>query len=118
MNMKDFKNFTIENKLGSEKGMQPTDFKAFQELIDKQGNIAEVSAETRDQLRKLRMVQSVDPSIAGFFIDFSLNVLSMEGTWNFHNRRMGSDISTPINPDVLRSFSLDTALKEAIKQRK
>jgi hypothetical protein len=115
MKMKDFKNFKIEPRSGDEKSIEPSQFEAFQELIKKQGNMAEVSEENRAQLRKLRMVQSLDPTIAGFFIDFSLNILSMQGTWNFHNRRMGSDIVTPIDPNLLRSVSLDVALKEAVK---
>ena len=117
MNMKDFKNFKIEARKSESLDITPAQFEAFQQLIKKQGNISELTDSTRAELRKLKMVQSIDPSVAGFFIDFSLNILSMQGTWNFHNRRMGSDITTPIDPDILKSLSLEKALKQAIKKR-
>ena len=120
MKLENFKNLNIEARDKKGREIMGKDLDAIQELIDKQGNIAEMSEEGRVQLRKLRMIQSNEMMPEGFFFDFSLNILSMQGTWNFHNRRFGKPFKDPIEDHLhrVREVSLEKVLKDAIKRRK
>ena len=114
MKIENFKNLKIETRDGDE-SISESQYEAFQELIEKQGNMLEVSDESQIQLKKLKVVSPADFGDQNFFADFSLNVLSMEGTWNFHNRRMGDQLT---RPGRLEGFSVGKALEHATSRLK
>lgn len=116
----DLRDFQLAKKGADDDSFNQTQLSAFQAWVDAQGNLEEVSPEARKELRKLKLESKGDQIPEGLIVDFSLNFLSNEGTWNFHNRRFGTDNSTPIPDDWSKAnkLSLESVIDFAQKSRR
>lgn len=115
MKISDMKNLNLMPKDSNKRSLEEDEISAFRTLIDNQGDFSTISPEARQQLNKLKLVSSAENMPEGFLIDFSLNFLSMQGTWNFHNRRNGGMSSNPIPSEWknISQLSLDKLLENA-----